>query len=135
MSHSNLPAIYPKLDDLEVVSDRRRRGSATVSLDGKMGRILIYKGAYELLREGSENEIETIQVKCSPKYPKCFWIVPSAKSDKGSRPLSKNGGVRCLSLKYLTTKLGLTNKDRIRCNAHPDPVNGGLVIDTSVKIR
>ena len=47
---------YERLDDLEVVADDRRRGRQAVSINGVMGRIVLYAGSYDAMCAGGQAE-------------------------------------------------------------------------------
>lgn len=125
---------FVKLDDLEVVTDDRRRGRAAVSINGKTGRIVLYTLAYRALCEGAGRKVEHIQPKTSPSSPGRFWICPCHKDDFGAKLVHLSGKTRLLSVKALVSKLGLAGQETSRYEAKWDPINQGLRVKLSQRI-
>ncbi len=120
---------YEKLDDLEVVADDRRRGRTAVSINGEMGRIVLYAGSYAAMCEGAKQKVEYVQLKMSPRHPKVFWISPCPENAIGARHIHSSGKTMLLSAKALITRLGMTGQKTARYDAEWDPVNEGLVVE------
>jgi hypothetical protein len=120
---------YKKLDDLKVVADERRRGRTAVSINGEMGRIVLYAGSYKAMSLGARRKVEYVQAKMSPRYPRTFWICPCSENDIGAKHISTSGKTMLLSAKALIAKLGLTGQKTARFEAEWDQANEGLVVD------
>jgi hypothetical protein len=120
---------YEKLDDLEVVADDRRRGRQAVSINGVMGRIVLYAGSYDAMCAGAKQKVEHVQLKMSPRFPKMFWICPCSQKEIGARHIHTTGKTMLLSAKALIDRLGLKNQKTARYDAEWDSANQGLVVD------
>ncbi len=125
---------YERLDDLEVVADERRRGREAVSINGKMGRIVLYAGAYTAMCDGAGQKVDYVQLKMSARFPRTFWICPSPDKAIGARHIHTSGKTMLLSAKALIARLGLSGEATARFEAEWDPVNQGLAVDLSRKI-
>jgi hypothetical protein len=125
---------YEKLDDLVVVADDRRRGRTAVSINGKMGRIVLYAAAYAAMRDATNQKVEYVQLKMSPRYPQAFWICPSTQESIGAKHILVSGKTMLLSAKTLVEKMGLKEQKTARYEAEWDPANEGLVVDLRRKI-
>ncbi len=125
---------YVKLDDLEVVADERRRGRQAVSINGEMGRIVLYSSVYAAMCEGARQKVEYIQLKMSAKYPRTVWICPCPPKAIGARHIHSSGNTMLLSAKAAIARLGLTGHKTARYDAEWDSANEGLVIDVSENI-
>lgn len=120
---------YEKLDDLEVVADDRRRGRQAVSINGEMGRIVLYAGSYDAMCRGVRQKVEYVQLKMSPRFPKMFWICPCSPKEVGARHIHTSGKTMLLSAKALIDRLGLKGQKTARYDAEWDSANEGLVVD------
>ena len=120
---------YEKLDDLEVVADERRRGRTAVSINGQMGRIVLYASSYTAMCDGAKQKVEYVQLRMSPRYPITFWICPCPEKAIGARHIHTSGKTMLLSAKAVIAKLGQTGQKTARYEAEWDPVNKGLVVD------
>jgi hypothetical protein len=125
---------YEKLHDLRVVADERRRGRRAVSINGEMGRIVLYAGAYSAMRDSAKQKVDYVQLKVSPTYPQTFWICPCAKEEIGGKHIAASGKTMLLSAKALIAELGLTGQPTTRYAAEWDQANEGLVVDLRRKL-
>jgi hypothetical protein len=119
---------------LEVVADDRRRGRQAVSINGVMGRIVLYAGSYDAMCAGTKQKVEYVQLKMSPRYQRTFWICPCSPKEIGARHIHTSGQTMLLSAKALIDRLGLKNQKTARYDAEWDSVNKGLVVDLSRNI-
>jgi hypothetical protein len=120
---------YEKLDDLEVIADDRRRGRQAVSINGQMGRIVLYAGSYNAMCAAIHQKVEYVQLKMSPRYPKIFWICPCSPKEIGARHIHTSGKTMLLSAKALIDRLGLKGQKTARYDAVWDWMNKGLAVD------
>jgi hypothetical protein len=86
-----------------LTNERRDYGDgAYVSVNGKLSRLLVYKKAYELIREQYGTEFDFIQVFTDEDRPTNFWLKPCEADSQGARKLDRpSQNSRTLSIRAL----------------------------------
>lgn len=65
---------FPKLQFKEV-GDQRRGGKQAVSINGNLGRLVIYQEAYRIFEQRSgKGPVKFVQLLRNDDYPHIFWI-------------------------------------------------------------
>jgi hypothetical protein len=121
---------FPKLDDLKPIGDQRRGGKQAVSVNAKMGRLVIYQHAYKIFETRSGRAtIEYVQLLRHQAYPHVFWIRACGERDKTARKIHTTGDTKVISAKKLISEIGKTDADTEQYYADWDPQNGALYVD------
>jgi hypothetical protein len=121
---------FPKLIFKEI-GDQRRGGKQAVSINGKLGRLVIYQEAYRIFEKKSGREpITFVQLLTHENFPHIFWIraCDNAK-DPAARALHLTGETRVISAKMLIAEIGKTDAETQQFYADWDPVNEALYVD------
>lgn len=118
--------------EMESIADERRGARHVVSLNPKLGRVVLYKSIYKEMESAYGSAFEYVQVFLVGKYPQHFWVRPCKEGEKGAKKLHRTGETRMVSAKMLLTRLG---KDKgtgsVRFTARWDSRHNALVVDVS----
>jgi hypothetical protein len=125
-----------KDEEAHVYADERRGSKKAVSVNGSLGRLVIYAQAYrEMLQAVGKDEISYVKLVSTPKYPERFWIIPvESKKVHGARGLHKTGKTIMISAKLLISQLKMQGTPTAQYAAHWEPVNKGLLVDLRKKL-
>ena len=118
--------------DMEMIADERRGARHVVSLNPKLGRVVLYRAIYKEMEKAYGGPFDHVQLFLVSKYPQHFWVRPCKEDTKGGKKLHRTGETRMISAKMLLNRIG---KDKgthsIRYPARWDGQHAGLVVDTS----
>jgi hypothetical protein len=134
------PEVYELLpeDEGDDYADVRRGGKHCVSVNGKLGRLIIYQDSYrEMLQAIGKKEILFVRLRSHPRYPQRFWIIPvDSKDIKGARQVHKaaKGNTVAVSARTLINAFGFTNLPTAQFSAAWEPINKGLLVDLRKRI-
>ncbi|MGO9569318.1 MAG: hypothetical protein ACLP5H_17415 [Desulfomonilaceae bacterium] len=120
--------------EFEFVRDTRRGAGSVVSMNSSLGRVVIYREAWDEMVEGYGKEVNYVKLGITSKRPDAFWIIPCEKNDPARRKVhfSKAGGTAMLSARSLFTKLRATMVAGAKqYSAKWDPENEALEVDIS----
>lgn len=124
---------YELVSDEEstVYADIRKRGKSCVSINGNLGRIVVFAGPYhEMLQAIGKEDVEFVKLMSTAKYPGRFWIIPvDSKEVRGARGLHKSGNTIMISAKALISALNMNGQPTKQYHARWEPVNGGILVD------
>ena len=97
------------------IDDRyRHRGSACVSIQPKLSRLLLYKMAYEILETHYGKDVDFVLILLDKDRPNFFWIRPSDSDAPGARKLDKTSkNTRTLSIRSLIKKLRISSEKTV----------------------
>jgi len=121
---------FPKLDFTKV-GDQRRGGKQAVSINGNLGRLVIYQEAYRIFeKQSGRAPVKFVQLLRHSDYPHIFWIkaCDSAK-DPAARGIHVTGETRVISAKKLIKEIGKEESPTEQFFADWDPVNEALYVD------
>jgi len=127
----------PKLneEEFDIVKDERKRaaGKTVVSVNPKLGRLVLYQATLATIREKTgKEELTYVVIKMHPRYPDYFWIQPCSEDTKGRRKVHRIGSTRMLSVKKLTGLGRLKGMETTeQFQAQWDENNNALVVDLS----
>lgn len=76
-----------------------------VSLNSKLGRLLLYRMAYLELEDRRGGPVEWVQLFTAPDEPKKFWIKPCKSDDPGAKHVLVTSNTRTVSAKKLINEL------------------------------
>jgi hypothetical protein len=118
-------------DEVTVYADFRKRGKSCVSINGNLGRIVVFAGPYhEMLQAIGKDDVEYVKLISTAKYPGRFWIIPvESKEVRGARGLHKSGNTIMISAKALISALNMNKQPTKQYYARWEPVNGGILVD------
>ena len=121
---------FPKLQFKEV-GDERRGGKQAVSVNGNLGRLVIYQEAYRIFEQRSGRKpVKFVQLLRHDDYPHIFWIrACDSGKDPAARGLHTTGETKLISAKKLIEEIGKKNAPTQRFHADWDPVNEALYVD------
>ena len=121
---------FPKLQFKEV-GDQRRGGKQAVSINGNLGRLVIYQEAYRIFEQRSgKGPVKFVQLLRNDDYPHIFWIraCDNAK-EPAARGLHTTAETKLISAKKLIKEIGKEEAPTERFFADWDPVNEALYVD------
>ena len=122
--------LFPKLDDFESIGDQRRGGKQAVSVNGKMGRLVIYRHAYKIFETRSGRApMETRATPPAPLVPAYFLDTRLRSEGQKRRQIHTTGDTKVISAKKLISEIGKTGMDTEQYYADWDPQNGALYVD------
>jgi hypothetical protein len=86
-----------------LTNERREYGDgASISVNGKLSRLLLYKKAYELIKEHYGKEFDFLQIFTDEDRPTNFWLKPCEADSQGARKLDRpSQNSRTLSIRAL----------------------------------
>jgi hypothetical protein len=121
---------FPKLDFTEI-GDERRGGKKAVSINGKLGRLVIYQEAYRIFEDRSgKKPVKFIQLLRHNDYPHIFWIrACNSAKDHAARGVHTTGETKLISAKKLIREIGKNEAPTEQYFADWDPVNEALYVD------
>ncbi len=90
-----------------LTNERREYGDgASVSVNGKLSRLLMYKKAYELIKEHYGKQFDFLQIFTDDKRPTSFWLKPCEADSPGARKMDRpSQNSRSLSIRALLKTL------------------------------
>jgi len=91
--------------DFNWIGGSRRTGDQLISMNPKMGRIVIYKKTLNLIKEKTRQDPKFVRLGITDKHPKAFWIKPCAQGDEGALKVHVMGNTRMISAKSLFNTL------------------------------
>ncbi|MGO9567255.1 MAG: hypothetical protein ACLP5H_06930, partial [Desulfomonilaceae bacterium] len=123
---------FPKLD-LKEIGDKRRGGKQAVSINGKLGRLVIYQEAYRIFEQRSGlGPVKFVQLLIHANYPNVFWIrACNSGKEPAARGLHTTGETKVISAKKLIAEIGKDKAGTEQFYADWDPVNEALYVDLS----
>ena len=121
---------FPKLDFTEV-GDERRGGRQAVSINGNLGRLVIYQEAYRIFEDRSgKKPVKFVQLLRNSDYPHIFWIrACNSAKDPAARGVHTTGETKLISAKKLIKEIGKDKAPTAQYFADWDPVNEALYVD------
>lgn len=118
--------------EMELIADERRGARHVVSLNPKLGRIVLYRAIYQEMERAYGGAFDYVQIFLVNKYPEHFWVRPCKEGEKGKKKLHRTGETRMVSAKMLLTRLG---KDKgagsVRYPARWNAGHNALVVNVS----
>ena len=88
---------------LEIFVDERyrHRGSACVSINVQLSRLILYKQAYQILETHYGQEVDFLQILLDKDRPNFFWLRPCDSEAPGSRKMDRTSkSTRTLSVRF-----------------------------------
>jgi hypothetical protein len=100
-----------------------------VTLNFKLGRIVILTNVYMIMRTRFEREVQYVRLLVDKDQPDVFLIQPCKEDDHGARCLDKTAGTTpSISARYLFNKLGLPRDGLKRCPVTWNEEYQGLLV-------
>lgn len=116
-----------------LIDDRyRHRGSAYISINAKLSRLLLYKEAFEVMKKHYGQEVDFVQILTDEERPYFFWLKPCDSEAPGMRKMDKTSqNTRTLSIRSLLKELKLKPKETVRFRLDWDEEEQAARVDVS----
>ncbi|MBI4962452.1 MAG: hypothetical protein HY913_04185 [Desulfomonile tiedjei] len=118
--------------EFKIIGDTRHGAGSVVSLNPSLGRITIYKEAWDKIVKGYGREVKYVKLGVVEERPDAFWIIPCEKQ-AGSRKVhfSRAGGTAMLSARSFFSTVPVTGHARgaEQFDAKWDSANKALEVD------
>jgi hypothetical protein len=120
---------------------RRSKGKQMVSLNAKLGRIILYRKTVEVIEQRTGiDPLQYIKLGVTDQYPNAFWIKPCSEDEDAAKKIHKMGGnTTMISAKSLFAELkamGHHFKEKSdRRDAEWDEENKALKVDLTPKLE
>mgnify|MGYP000862986821 CR=1 FL=1 len=111
------------------------RGKAFVSISPSLGRLVIYKEAYTILKDNYGQDIDFVQILTDDERKEIFWVKPCTEEAPGSRKWdSTSTNTRAMSIRALIKVFKLEDAETIKIPLEWDDEEMAGRIDLSKKI-
>ncbi len=92
--------------EFDFIGDTRRIGKQVVSMNPKLGRIVIYQKTLDVMKkETKKDEIKFVRLATANQCTNTFFIQPCNEGEPSSRQVHAMGSTRMISAKLLFKKL------------------------------
>ncbi len=83
---------------LRIVGKKSRRQKASISISGQYNRLLIYRKAYEVIRDWHGGDFDHLHFLLEDNKRGLLWLRPCKPADFGATPIRKSGNNRICSI-------------------------------------
>lgn len=107
-----------------------RRGACCVSISGKFRRILIFKEAYDEMRQHCGHDFSHVQFWSDRYQPDRFWMRPVTEGAEACSRVVLNpvNKTRSISASHVLKRLGWKTEQSVRCSLGWDVENNAAVV-------